>query len=537
MKKTFLTLIAIAAVSASFGQAMPDAYKYSAPQLRGTARFVSMGGAFGALGGDITTLTQNPAGIGVYRSSEVVATIGLDITGTSASTPSAGKASTSDTRFNFNNFGYIGTVNFGRNTGLVNLNFGVAYNRLKSFNRTTQVKYTNIPTSLSNYAAEMANQERQLNIANGITPLSAADLDFRDDYDPYNADPYIPWLLPLAYQSFLISQGTNEQFFGGYNADMQNANATMYMNERGRIDEYNFNIGGNVSNTFYWGFGFGVTDISYELRSNYKEMYQYAATSPIGTATGHFDLGNTLSTRGSGINFKLGIIARPNDLLRLGVAIHTPTFYSLRDAYDANINFNNIIDNTPGESPDGFKGNIYTPNGTMHYNLSTPWKFMGSAAFFFGKKGLISFDYELNLYNSMRLYDDWGTLTGTDDIKNAMRANSTFRIGGEYRVTSQFSLRAGYALYTSPVRSSILEGDVSVPTAGTVPQYALPFSTNYYNVGFGYRFSSLYIDMAYSYCHENANFFAFSPTAIGSPEIAKLTNSNHSILLTLGLKY
>lgn len=65
-----LALAALCSSSMLFSQGVVDALKYSQQDIRGTARYMGMAGAFGALGGDITTLSQNPAGIGVYRNSE-----------------------------------------------------------------------------------------------------------------------------------------------------------------------------------------------------------------------------------------------------------------------------------------------------------------------------------------------------------------------------------------------------------------------------------------------------------------------------------
>ena len=52
-----------------FAQGEMDAYRFSQTELNGTARSMSMGGAFGALGGDMSVMSHNPAGLGVYRSS------------------------------------------------------------------------------------------------------------------------------------------------------------------------------------------------------------------------------------------------------------------------------------------------------------------------------------------------------------------------------------------------------------------------------------------------------------------------------------
>src|SRR5674536_391977 len=66
-------------------QNVDDALRYSQSFYGGTARFMSMGGAFTALGGDISSLSQNPAGLGVFRSSEITLTPQLFHINTAAS--------------------------------------------------------------------------------------------------------------------------------------------------------------------------------------------------------------------------------------------------------------------------------------------------------------------------------------------------------------------------------------------------------------------------------------------------------------------
>ena len=130
MKKIYILTTVLCSISLMiYGQGETDALRFSQLDMRGTARYMSMAGAFGALGGDITTLSQNPAGIGVYRSSEIVTTFGFDNFSNNV-LASGGKVNSSDFRFAFNNIGAIGTINTGNNSGLVNFNFGFAYNRL-----------------------------------------------------------------------------------------------------------------------------------------------------------------------------------------------------------------------------------------------------------------------------------------------------------------------------------------------------------------------------------------------------------------------
>ena len=110
MNKTFISAALLATLSLSAtAQSALDAHSLSQSGLRGTARFMSMGGAFTALGGDLSTLNQNPGGIGVYRSSEIGAT--LDINAQSVKSQDMNQSITrNQTKVNCNNFGYIGAV-------------------------------------------------------------------------------------------------------------------------------------------------------------------------------------------------------------------------------------------------------------------------------------------------------------------------------------------------------------------------------------------------------------------------------------------
>lgn len=136
-----------------FAQGELDALKYSQHDLRGTARYMSMGGAFGALGGDISTFSQNPAGIGVFRNSEVAATINLSNTKAQTSTSSFGSLKDNKFQFTFDNIGYVATFRTNKNDYLNNINIGFAYNRLKSFNRKYKAGYNDIRSSISDYIA------------------------------------------------------------------------------------------------------------------------------------------------------------------------------------------------------------------------------------------------------------------------------------------------------------------------------------------------------------------------------------------------
>ena len=159
MKKHFLAVAALAAPMMMFGQSALDAFNISQPDFRGTARFMSMGGAFTALGGDLSTLNQNPGGLGVYRSSEIGLTLDLNFTGTKSLTQGY-QESVSKTRFNCNNFGYIGAVYTGSDI-MPYFNWGVSYSRSASFDRAYKGKIGQLNGSLTNYIAGLTTSDRK----------------------------------------------------------------------------------------------------------------------------------------------------------------------------------------------------------------------------------------------------------------------------------------------------------------------------------------------------------------------------------------
>ena len=538
--KYILALTALWSGSMLFGQGVIDALKYSQQDIRGTARYMGMAGAFGALGGDITTLSQNPAGIGVYRNSDVSATI--DLSNQVSSVNVAGNKY-SDNKFSVacNNFGVVWAIRFNQEA-LKNLNFGFAYNKQKSFDRSYKAGYTGIAngSSLSNYIAQLSSG------------YSVDDLAFRDNNSSYNPYDNSPWLNVLGYQSYLINpKGTStwEGIVGNGTA----ASGDLFVREKGSIDEYNFNMGGNIYNVFYWGIGIAVTDLSYNIQTGYGEEFTggnfYNKDGSTSKADGWYLMQNVLNTRGTGIKANLGVIMRATDNFRLGFAFHTPNYYKMTDTYSAFVKYDL---NTESEQKNDI---AETPSGSYSYDFESPWRMIASAAYVFGQSGILSFDYEYTSSNSMSFDDPYAidAFYNTNyEISEMTSPTHTFKVGGEFRVTPQVSARLGYAYQTSPMKSEYRSGH-EIPTAGTLTQFTLDRATNYFTVGLGYRFANVYIDLAYMHRYRRSELFPFSPipsvsedpydpdqsgpTLAISPQISTLTDHNNSFVLTMGVKF
>ncbi len=154
MKRIALTTAsALSLISVVSAQNVDDALRYSQIFYGGTARFMSMGGAFTALGGDISSLSQNPAGIGVFRSSEMTVSPQLNYIN---STASGFHSTNSDYLYNFNlsQAGFVSNIitnNTG--TGLIKLNFGYSFNKTNNFHQSTQIRGINNSSSMADYWA------------------------------------------------------------------------------------------------------------------------------------------------------------------------------------------------------------------------------------------------------------------------------------------------------------------------------------------------------------------------------------------------
>ncbi len=559
MKLLHLGLSAAATLllpAVSQAQSAVDLYNMNRPDLRGTARFMSMGGAFTALGGDLSSLNQNPAGIGIYRSSELGLTLNLDFQSSSA-TAQGNKTEENQTKFSFNNFGYVGTMPLN-STGLQSISWGATYSRVASFDRINSGRIGNLAgASLSNYIAAMSN-------TGGYYPDSQAPdgLLFGDNYNPY-LDGNAGWLDIVAFQGYVTNDTYSSDGFSGFQGLMgegTTGSAWFKTREKGYVDEYSFNIGGNVNDVVYWGVGIGVTDMDYKALTQYGENLDNAYITAkriapdqngdevyeLTNGTADYALTSHLHSSGSGFNFKFGVIVKPINELRLGFAVHTPTWYQMTDTYWGAIDYNYMpSDNSIYTS--SLNGNVITDEGytgSFDYNMRSPWRMMFGIAGVIGKQGLISADYEYRGNNVMQSSDVDG-YTYEDvksDVKTYYKGTHIFRLGGELRVTPQLSLRVGYSYETSPVKKQAENDGEFIWTAGTNPSYTFDRHTQYVTAGLGYRFSSFYVDLAYVNKQRETTYHAFTPLIVGGSTLqgspsAKIKDNNNQVVLSFGYKF
>ena len=416
MKKVIILSVLLGFTFASQAQTFEDAVQFSRIQNWGTARSAGMAGAFGALGGDLSTLSANPAGIGVFRKSEISITPSLNFANTKAT-----DYSPKDNSFQLGDLGAVFAF-YSPNFDWKGINFGINYTNLNNFNRKTDQVIWNSSTSL-------------------LDVLAASSGD-------YPSDELNSFSSYLAYQCYLINRNEDEEDpnFGYYHSIFHNGEIvaqTKRMKEDGNQGEYAFSFGTNYKDKLYLGLTIGIQSIWYKMHSGYTEAL--SENSPSGLD--YYTYYEYKKMNGVGTNLKFGVIYRPIPEIRLGAAIHTPTWYN------------------------------------MNYSMATV----------LNQKAIVSVDYEYVNYqnaNISEIEDDYnGSMeqTTNQDIEDYLRATHNFRVGAEYRFNSLFSLRAGYAFWDSPYHNETHKNynRIQAFTAGA----GLNFGMFYCDAAFIHKFS------------------------------------------------
>ncbi len=511
-----------------YAQSEVDAYNLSRNDLKGTARSVSMGGAFGALGGDISGISINPAGIGVYKKSEIVTTLNFQNTKTESNL-NTDKINESKFKFNFDNLAFVGSFDLYSDIA-PKLNFGFSYNRLKTFDRKYRTQGNNLTQSLARYMTYRSNESN-------ISDPSKLLINFKGvNPDGYNPFSQYDWLAVFGYNGYLTDFAGDKFVTAKPILDNQ-INNGLQVYEKGYVDTYDFNMGTTFSDIVSVGLTVSVTDLDYRRETFYDEG--------IGGATNAgFSLDNFMKSEGTGWQLKAGVIVKPIQELRIGLAYHSPTWYDMTDYMSAGMDYD-MSEFIDGSKDYPSKGAVWTNETTRDYRFRSPDKFVASIAGVIGQYAIISADYEFTNYkNSTKLFDDDGYIlpnNPNNDINRHFTGASTLRIGAEARITPQFSARVGYAWMQSPVQKS-LKHNISptmtdtyyeVRTDRADSHFLLDGDTYHLTWGLGYRFSpSFYTDVAFMYKTQKSEVFAHSFS-----EKANLKTNTFRGLITIGYRF
>lgn len=474
MKKIIFSLLLLLPMHFVLAQSEVDALRYSQIYFGGTARNMSMAGATGSMGADLSSLSNNPAGLGLYNRSEVTFSPSIFEGGTE-STYLGNSEDDSRYNFSFKNVGAAFTFeNTNKKSKWKSFQFGIGVNRLNDFSNQIRIEGEN--TSIDG-------------------TIMKPYFDYATDYGSGNIQPgdlidAAAFDALLAYEANLLYDNDFDETNGyqwAYDAIYGGTFQQKDIETNGAIDEVALSFAGNYNNKLYLGATIGIQSIEYEETSIYRE-FDVADTIPAFNSLSKYDY---LLTTGTGVNLKVGAIYRAAPWLRLGLAYHTPTFYmDMNDQYDSYMRSSLTLSENGGA--EYFESEV--SYGSFDYELITPSRIIASATFFIRNNGLFSIDYEMVDYTSASLdSDDYGFDTSNDNIETLFQKQNNLRLGTEWRY-EEFYIRGGYALYGSPYENGNDFGETTFKT-----------------FGLGYRDGAFSIDFAYVNAEASDTYYIYDP--------------------------
>ncbi|AXG72299.1 hypothetical protein KORDIASMS9_04570 [Kordia sp. SMS9] len=505
MKKVFILFMVMLSMSISYAQDINDVVRYSTENLNGTARFRAMSGAFGALGGDFSAFSINPAGSAVFSTSEVTISLSNYNNDNDASYFGT-RSNANDSEFDLNQAGIVFVFNDIANSDWRKISLGLNVQNNNNFYNNYFATGTNPTRGIADYFVSFANGQALGDIAQFPGETDTDTYLFLGENFGFGAQQAF-----LGYEGFVINPATDDDSNTIYtsNADYSNGAIQDYIVQTSGFNrKYTFNIATQYKDNLYLGLNVNSHDVDYRERRVLVE-------TPVNSDSGlqYAEFSNELYTYGVGISFQAGAILKLQNI-RLGGSYQSPTWYRLNDELIQGLStdFRN-----PGNPTEILRRDIFpnVVNVYREHRIVTPGSLTGSFAYIFGKKGLISFDYSLKDYANAKLRPTNDFIDANNDIDNQLQAASTYRIGGEYRI-NQFSLRGGYRFEQSPFQDNSTVGDLEG-----------------YSLGIGYNFGSLSFDLAYDRSEQ-----ALNPQLLqaGLVDRANINNINSNVTFSVTFK-
>jgi hypothetical protein len=487
--KYILYVIALLAISnSSFAQYAKDAVRFSTFQTGSTSRIKALGNAGTAVGGDLSSISNNPAGLGYFTHSELSLTPEFD--GYSNNANYIGQTSSATkSNINFNNAAVVFYSRLNtppgqdKTKGWLSVNFGMGYNRTNNFDERIQYGAKNSANSINDYYASLANNQ---GVNDNNLQAWAYHEKLIDPFGTASSYTYASTAFPGVQQAGNITR-------------------------TGGQSSYDFSVGANYSNKLYLGFGVALTDLRYKLTSTFNETG--SATINEGGAGVTRGFNSTYSqfqtTKGSGFNAKLGIIYKIVESVRFGATISTPTFISVDDSYSEGLANNLSNGNKYADGP------IEYP---LSYTMRTPFKAAGGLSVFFGKYGFITGDVEYVDYSTthMNSNDDYTNTYDNNIIKTTYKSAINLHAGAEIKLNTDIALRGGYGIQGTPLKAN--GTDLKTLTGGL-----------------GYKVGNYYVDATYMHLKGSQNVMQYD---IGpKTPVAGINSTNNNFFLTIGFKY
>ena len=485
-RNSLILLLAVLSVGMLFAQDF-DRQINAESDITGTARYVAMGGAFTAIGGDVSAVVDNPAALGVFRRGEL--SISFDV---ASENVISGDNFKKDSRIYIPQASWVLNFNYGdqKQKGILNSSMMLQYHRLKNFNRVGL--YSNV--------SNISLTDLMVDLTNGLT-----ESQLQDPY--WGESNEVGALSKIGYELYLINPDAVDPYkWHSVLTENEQVQSEMYVKESGRVDEYSFAWGSNINNKVYLGLGVNLQSVTYDRITTYSELF---------SGGGGFAASSSVSASGFGVNGSLGIIVHPVKQLRFGFSYVTPTYMSMTTS-DYSSDTCNV--GTPAKFK--IENDKFTD---AKYVL--PMKMTMGVALQLNQMGMVSFEYDW-IHQPKSLFPDMHQI----------------KLGGELVVRNHFFFRAGYACRSSFMRDDILfsprYNDLRADT-----DFKNLKHQHFLSAGFGYRNKYLIVEMAYQCRLEKSNVYAFSrPLYDGVHEepvgyqnqMYDMNSTTHRLVLSLG---
>ncbi len=483
MKKlSLIALLFVGSVLTVTAQNEMQALRFSQYNPFGTARYAAQGGAIGALGGDFTSVVTNPAGLGLYRSSEFSFSPSFYWVNTSSNFQGA-MADESQLRFNLGSMGMVNAMTRDKSSGIVGAAFALGYNTLVNYNNSTTIR--------------------------GISQSSSMldDFTWHANADPNNLSPFYE---QLAFDTYLMPYDeTSESYWHDMQLDGYGQQLYRSSLQSGYIGEYSISGAFNFSNLLYFGATMGFHSVRF-----YEDIYHTETDQDNHVLDfDSFRFREFNSTTGWGYTARFGMILRPIHMIRIGASFQLPTYYRLTDQKYTEMD--SYWDSGSGIE-DAYEG---SPDGIYDYKLKTPFRASANASVILSKLATVSLGYDYVDYSSARLSaNDYQFFDENDEIREGFQAGHNLKAGAEIRLSSVY-FRAGGQYLNSPFTDSRNNAESWI-----------------YSGGFGIRTSRAYFDMSYSYTTRNEVYGMYSYMP-GANEVSLNEINGNNLMLTVGFKF
>lgn len=485
MKRIITIVFSLFCISATFAQGSDDACLFSQTFYQGTAKALGMGNALGAVGGDMTAICINPAGMGIYRNHELTITAGL--------------------LDNFQQSTYYGTSN---NANKFRMNLpSLSYVNAKQRSNFRPLRFTQFGIGLTR-----VNDYNIHTLSKGINPTSSKIDNYLTQIDGYNPDELqeaFPYTVFPAWSTYLVDLYEDETG-PYYSSPVPQGHLWQGQdsNFKGRSEEWTFAGSFNYFDKLYVGVSANLAHIKRVGERIFRESHPDGADP--GSGFSQWSFTESLRSTGWGGNAKVGFIYHAGPWFRFGGAFHSPTIYAFTETWQTETE-SEILSMTR---------KYISPESHYEYTFIKPMKWVGSMVFFIGQSGMISFDAEYTNFGAARFRaTDYDYDALNDDIKATYGKTFNFRLGSEWLLGSSY-LRLGAAYYGSPLGLGKSDGSVKKASIGI----SVPIT---FDVTF---------DFAYELSHGLAQQYLYDAGTLGIEPVTHKAFRNN-LAITIKVRY